>query len=89
MLTALSGTRGAAGLHGGALVTDSESFKLDDYSLEPGVRVSGHVLLSDSGPPLAFAGSLTVDGPGASSGIVLLSGNGRLRGTLGDKYVSR
>jgi hypothetical protein len=85
----LDDTRRAAGLHGGTLTSGDDSFVLSRYSLVPGVRVSGRVLVDDDGPPLTFSAVVTVDGAGASRGTAALHPAGKLDGVLGGRIVRR
>jgi hypothetical protein len=82
-----SDTRTVAGLYGGKLVRGARrSFTLVRYSDAPGITLSGTVELENSRPPLEFSGSVTVDGPKASQGVLTLSGE-RLFGVLGHYHV--
>jgi pimeloyl-ACP methyl ester carboxylesterase len=78
----------AAGLGGGTLTSSDDSFTLDHYSLTPGIAVSGKLELGGGGPPLAFSGLLTITGPRASEGAVLLHESGRLEGMLGSRLIA-
>jgi pimeloyl-ACP methyl ester carboxylesterase len=75
------------GPYGGALVaTALESFRLENYSIRPGVTVSGKITITSFGPPVGFQGIVTVSGPAASGGVLGLKGH-TLRGTLGGRKV--
>ena len=50
------------GLRGGTLAVSPEQFTLTDYSIEPGVTLTGRIVLNDYSTPLKFAGSVTVRG---------------------------
>ena len=78
----------APGIFGGRLVTNDRGFTLTRYSITRGVSLSGTLKLTKVGLPLTFQGTLTVGGPGASGGILGLSGTS-LRGTLGGRVVGR
>jgi hypothetical protein len=87
LLLLLNGEHRAAGLRGGALTGGNTTFKLRDYSVAPGVRVSGNVLVDEDSAALTFAGAVNVSGPGASAGSVVLHHDGRLEGLIGGKVV--
>ncbi len=76
------------GIFGGRMLTGPRGFTLVRYSVSRGVELSGTLRLAKLGLPLAFQGAVTVSGPGASIGIVGLSGSS-LRGTLGSHLVGR
>ncbi len=75
-----------AGVFGGKLVSAGRGFTLTRYSLARGVTLSGKIRLAKTNLPLVFEGTVTVAGPGASGGILGLSGN-TLRGSLGGRVV--
>jgi pimeloyl-ACP methyl ester carboxylesterase len=75
------------GLRGGKLTVSADTFKLDRYSIEPGVTLSGEVVLRDVGPPLSFRGRITVGGRGASPGTLELGRGGTMQGILGGTFV--
>jgi hypothetical protein len=76
-----------AGLRGGTLTVSSDTFTLARYSIEPGVTLTGEVVLRDVGPPLSFRGRITVAGRGALPGRLELGRGGRLQGVLGASFV--
>ena len=77
-----------AGVFGGRLVPSDRGFKLTRYSIARGVTLTGTIKLTKIGLPLVFEGTVTVSGPGASGGILGLSGR-TLRGTLGGRLIGR
>lgn len=81
------GTR-RAGLYGGRIIVTEDGFRLDRYSIVPGVQLSGTVDLTGFGPPLIFEGVVTVGGPRAASGLLGFVG-GRLAGTLDGVLAGR
>jgi pimeloyl-ACP methyl ester carboxylesterase len=85
-LTAAPAT--VAGPFGGKLVANARGFTLSRYSDARGVTLTGKIRLAKTDLPLTFDGTITVDGPAASTGILGLSGNS-LRGTLGGRVVGR
>jgi pimeloyl-ACP methyl ester carboxylesterase len=87
-LTLNAGSGSVAGIYGGKLVSSGRSFTLTRYSIAPGVTLSGTIRLAKAALPLTFEGTVTVAGPGASGGILGLSGNS-LRGMLGGSVVGR
>ena len=74
------------GLRGGTLAVSPEAFTLTDYSIEPGVTLTGRIVLNDYSTPLKFAGTVTVRGTAASGGMLAVAGT-RLGGLLGGKFV--
>jgi pimeloyl-ACP methyl ester carboxylesterase len=83
---AFSPVRTAAGVYGGTLtLAGSSAFRLANYSVAPGTRVSGRLAVGGSGFPLTLAGTLRVVGP--VPGKVRVAGH-TLRGTLGGRRVS-
>ena len=78
----------APGLYGGKVANGQRSITLQRYSIARGVTVSGTLRLTKTDLPFTFAGTLTVSGPGAATGILGLSGTS-LRGTLGGSLVGR
>jgi len=77
----------ASGLRGGTLTAGGDSLTLAGYSLEPGVRVSGKLTVSDDGPPLTFTGVLTVRSADIA-GTVTVRSSGRVEGILDGKAVA-
>ena len=77
--------KAAAGLYGGTLTFAGSGLKLSNYSMVPGVRVSGVLRTRRAGLPLSFAGTLRVTG--AIAGALRLSGHS-LAGVLGGRRVS-
>jgi pimeloyl-ACP methyl ester carboxylesterase len=77
-----------AGLYGGRLVVTADGFRLDRYSIVPGVQLSGTVDVTGLGPPFAFEGVVTVGGKRAASGLLGLVGGG-LAGTLDGTLAGR
>ena len=76
----------APGVFEGKLVSSGRGFTLTRYSIARGVTISGKIQLTTASAPLRFAGTVTVDGPAASPGILGLAGTS-LRGTLGGRVV--
>ncbi len=88
-LMTFGGSNGVAGLYSGRLVASSpRTFTLVRYSVAPGVELSGKVRFVKFGPPLQFAGVITVGGAGAAHGVLGISGD-RVGGTLGGQIVGR
>jgi pimeloyl-ACP methyl ester carboxylesterase len=82
----LSPVKKAAGVYGGTLtVAASSAFRLANYAVAPGVRVSGVVTSRGSGLPLTFKGTLRVAGP--APGTLHVAGHS-LKGVLGGRRVS-
>ena len=82
----LSPVKTAAGVYSGQLtLAGSSAFRLTNYGVAPGVRVSGRLRRGRSGFPLAFNGTLRVAGP--TRGTLHVAGRS-LRGVLGGKHVS-
>ena len=77
------------GLFGGKLVAaaNGNAFTLVRYSVAPGVRVSGKLVISGSTFPLGFKGKLTVSGPNAAAGTVQVARTA-LSGVLGGRRLS-
>jgi pimeloyl-ACP methyl ester carboxylesterase len=76
----------AAGLYGGTLtLTGSSGFRLANYTVAPGMRVSGRLAVGGAGLPLTFSGTLRV--AGATPGTVRVAGHS-LRGVLGGRRVT-
>jgi hypothetical protein len=69
------------GVDSGLLIATSKGFTLWNYSITPGVTLSGKVIVTPGGPPLAFKGVVTVGGKMAAHGVLHVSGGG-LRGRL-------
>jgi pimeloyl-ACP methyl ester carboxylesterase len=80
--------RTVAGVFGGKIAAGARSFTLTRYSIARGVTLTGTLKLSKTTLPLVFQGAVTVAGPGASPGLLGLSGTS-LRGTLGGRLVGR
>jgi pimeloyl-ACP methyl ester carboxylesterase len=76
-----------AGLRGGTLTVSYDTVTLTRYSIEPGVTLTGEVVLRDVGPPLSFRGRVTVGGRAASPGLLELGRDGTLQGMLGGRSV--
>jgi hypothetical protein len=76
-----------AGLRGGTLTVSYDTVTLTRYSIEPGVTLTGEVVLRDVGPPLSFRGRVTVGGRAASPGLLELGRDGKLQGMLGGRSV--
>jgi len=76
------------GLAGGTLtLVGSDGFRLSGYALVPGITVSGTIKLGERRTvALDFQGSLTVEGPAASKGLLQLV-DSKLAGTLGGHAV--
>ncbi len=77
-----------AGLYGGRLVTTDDGFRLDRYSIAPGVQLSGTIDVTGFGPPFTFEGVVTVGGARAASGLLGVVG-GTLAGTLDGAFAGR
>ena len=63
-----------AGLAGGRLVPVDGGFRLDHYSVTPGVELNGILGFAGFGPPARFEGLLTVSGTRAAHGYLLIDG---------------
>jgi len=74
------------GIFGGKIVSSGRTFRLVDYSIARGVTLTGTVKLAAFGPPLAFRGTVTVAGKGATRGVLRVSGTS-VRGALGGRVV--
>jgi hypothetical protein len=85
-LMTASGDR-VAGVFGGRLQASDRGFTLVNYSVSPGVRLSGSIRVTGTGLPLQFEGVVTVDGPGAANGILGVSPT-KLGGTLDGTIVT-
>jgi hypothetical protein len=73
-------------LYGGTLtVAGSSGFRLANYAVAPGTRVSGRLTAGGSGLPLTFRGTLRVAGP--ARGTLRVAGHS-LKGVLGGRRVS-
>jgi pimeloyl-ACP methyl ester carboxylesterase len=82
----LSPLKSAAGVYAGKLtLAGASGFRLANYAVAPGVRVSGRVSARRAGLPLTFNGTLRVVGPAA--GTLHVAGHA-LRGVLGGRRVS-
>jgi TAP-like protein len=77
--------RSAAGVYAGRLTASGAGFRLTNYAVAPGVRVSGRVSARRAGLPLTFKGTLRVNGPAA--GTLRVTGHA-LEGVLGGRHVS-
>jgi hypothetical protein len=76
-----------AGLYGGRLVSSGGGgFALRNYSVAPGVLVSGRITAKIDAP-VAFTGSLRISGPKAANGALRVTPT-RVSGTLGGRRVS-
>jgi pimeloyl-ACP methyl ester carboxylesterase len=80
-----------AGLNGGRLAqaSSSEAFSLQRYSIVPGVELSGQLKPFTSASvifPFRFVGKVTVTGPKAARGSLVIERD-RVRGTLGGRKV--
>ena len=75
------------GLYGGRIKTTATGFRLVNYSVVPGVRLSGSLKIAGGKVPLVFTGTVKVAGPSAASGSLRVS-QGRVSGTLGGRRVS-
>jgi hypothetical protein len=69
------------GVYSGQLRAGSGALTLMNYSITPGLTLTGIVTLATFGPPLGFEGVVIVDGGKAAHGVLHISGS-RLRGTL-------
>jgi pimeloyl-ACP methyl ester carboxylesterase len=78
------------GLYGGTLkpLKAAPSFKLKNYSLAPGVTVTGTITFAALGPPTMYKGTVHVAGPAAVAGTLTINKAGRINGTLGGRKVS-
>jgi len=74
------------GIFGGKAVTTESGVTLTNYADSAGVTVSGKLSMHDFGPPVSFAGSVTVGGSAAAHGALTLA-HGFLRGRLGNRKV--
>jgi hypothetical protein len=72
------------GIYGGRLLTMRKAILLVDYSITPGVTLTGLVKLTKFGPPLVFKGVVTLGGAASARGTLELSGAG-LRGKLTER----
>jgi hypothetical protein len=87
LMTALSGgSTTVPGVYGGRMVVVARSLKLENYTVTPGVTVSGTLTFKKLGPPVVFQGPVTVGGAIAQHGLLGLNG-ASLRGTLGGRSV--
>jgi pimeloyl-ACP methyl ester carboxylesterase len=79
----------AHGLYGGRVKgsTTSLDFTLTNYSVVPGLRVTGRVKVTVGSAPFGLVGTVRVSGSRAAAGS-LRAANGRLTGTLGGRHVS-
>ena len=85
-----------AGLAGGAAVVPGitsgrvlelpQSFRFINYGVTAGVYLNGTLKLLKAGTPLVFAGSVTVGGRFAATGLLGVSGSS-VRGTLDGRSV--
>jgi pimeloyl-ACP methyl ester carboxylesterase len=83
---AFSSVTRASGLYGGTLaLVGSSGFRLANYAVAPGTRVSGRLTAGGSGLPLTFTGTLRV--AGRAPGTLHVSGHS-LSGVLGGRRVS-
>jgi hypothetical protein len=87
MTTGLAGGNAVvAGITSGRVLESGESFKFQNYGLAKGVYLNGTLKLLKPGTPLVFAGSVTVGGRFAATGLLGVSGSS-VRGTLGGRLV--
>jgi hypothetical protein len=79
----------APGLYGGRVKgnTSTLAFTLTNYSVVPGLRITGTLKLTFKSAPFGLVGKVKVSGSRAAAGS-LRAGNGRLTGTLGGHHVS-
>jgi pimeloyl-ACP methyl ester carboxylesterase len=82
-----SGLSSASGLYGGRVGFTTGGFKLTNYAIVPGMRVTGTATLVGGKAPFALKGSIKVSGPAAASGSLRIA-QGRLSGKLGGRHVS-
>jgi pimeloyl-ACP methyl ester carboxylesterase len=78
------------GLYGGTLrsIKNTTAFRLTNYSLAPGVTVSGKISFATLGPPTTYKGTVHVAGPAAVAGTLTINKAGTISGTLGGRRVS-
>jgi pimeloyl-ACP methyl ester carboxylesterase len=74
------------GITSGRVIESAQSFKFVNYGLAAGVYLNGTLKLLKPGTPLVFAGSVTVGGRFAATGLLGVSGSS-VRGTLGGRLV--
>jgi pimeloyl-ACP methyl ester carboxylesterase len=74
------------GLYGGRLIGSGTAFRLDHYSVAPGVLLTGSFTLVGTGPPFRYQGIIRVSGPAALAGTLLFSGNS-VSGTLAGRRI--
>jgi pimeloyl-ACP methyl ester carboxylesterase len=77
--------KSAPGVYAGRLTASGSGFRLTNYAVSPGVRVSGRVSARRAGLPLTFKGTLRVNGP--AGGTLRVVGHA-LQGVLGGRRVS-
>jgi len=78
------------GLYGGTIkaLKSSTAFRLGNYSVAPGVTVTGKISFATLGPPTTYKGTVHVAGPGAVAGTLTITKSGKISGTLGGHRVS-
>jgi len=87
MTTGLAGGNAVvAGITSGRVLESADSFKFENYGLAKGVYLNGTLKLLKPGTPLVFAGSVTVGGRFAATGLLGVSGSS-VRGTLDGRLV--
>jgi hypothetical protein len=75
------------GLYGGRLISSGGGgFTLRNYSVAPGILVSGRITARIDAP-VAFTGSIRISGPRAAKGALRLTSS-KVSGTLGGRRVS-
>lgn len=76
------------GLYGGRLANtkNGDGFTLTNYSIAPGVFVSGKLTLLDIGPPSTYKGTIRVSGSAVVGGALRVDKN-TVSGTLGGQRV--
>jgi hypothetical protein len=78
------------GLYGGTIKTlkNTTAFRLTNYTVAPGVKLSGKIAFATLGPPTTYKGTVRVSGPAAVAGTLTITKAGKITGKLGGRRVS-
>ena len=78
------------GLYGGTIksLKNTVAFRLTNYSVAPGVRLSGKISFATLGPPTTYKGTVRVSGPAAIAGKLTITKAAKISGSLGGRRVS-
>jgi pimeloyl-ACP methyl ester carboxylesterase len=78
------------GLYGGKIksLKNTTAFTLANYSVAPGVTLTGKISFATLGPPTTYKGTVRVSGPAAVAGKLTITKAGTISGTFGGRHIS-